>query len=60
MGYREIKRKLNLCLEALESPKFSKGSLKEIQNELCNITQITKELNQYVKSIDNRVKILEQ
>ena len=60
MGYNEIRRKLNLCLDALESPKFSKGSLKEIQNELCNITQIIKELNHYAKTIDNRVKILEQ
>ena len=47
--YETINTSIDNCINILKTPKFSGGSLGEIQNTVLDIANLVNSLNDYVK-----------
>lgn len=57
--YEDIKSSAELCISILELKTFSNGNFNDLHSELYNNTEFILQLNEYIKSVDDRVIILE-
>lgn len=58
-AYDDIQTSAQACITVLQLKSFSNGNFADIHSELYNTTGIILDLNDYIKTVDDRVIILE-
>lgn len=57
--YEKIKESIEKCMTWLDDTKFSEGALSRLQTQIKDIVDITLDINDAVKDLDERVTLLE-
>ena len=57
--YNKIQEHIQTCIDYLSEDRFSQGALTELQKEMKEIADITLDINDAVRDLDERVVILE-